>query len=479
MIGTESWNKVQQREWAKSKSSAAAGFDSLDDEEIDSDTGEVKKKIHPLAKFVDYGTAPTALEWVLQGFIGTGIVTFSGAAGVGKTTVLLPLAMAAAGLHGWGYALAPKPDRWRHVVYITEDVQQAQRIVAGMLGATEWDAFSDSTEPPAKMLDKARVIERLHIVDAVRLDVVKVAKVAKDYRELFTRTVKGVEIQPLVVLDTKAAVLETDDENSNSEASRIVNTLKQGFEGLPTWIVGHVAKQTVGRSDLASMSMRGGSAFEADANQCLYLVTGDQKGDQKGAEQRYLVRGKTRFEAKWSELAVQSYTSTTTAKDVFGDEETVTLRWAIASPGFQTRAQAKTVNQEESRRENDVFVRDEILEAVTAACAAGTPLNRAAVKAELRRKAEAVVGGIEALLTAGLLVEVHVPSNMRVHPKKDSFLVNLNSDEQAEFIRSGTVPAAKLVIPPSWKKAGGDVAGKPAAKSPKGPISSVPEACLF
>ena len=458
-IGNESWNKVQQREYMRDKSGAAQDFEDVggDEEEIDPDTGEIKKKIHPLARFIELGTEPKAPALVLPGFIGPDLVTIAGSAGVGKTTVLLPLAMAVAGLHEFGYELAPK--HWRHVVYITEDVHQVHRILAGMLG------------DEGLALNKAAVVERLHIVEAMRMDVVEVAKVGKVYREGFTRTVGGVELRPLVVVDTKSAVLSMDDENSNSESSRIVNVLKQGFEHLPVWIVGHIAKQQVGRSDLASLSMRGGSSFEADANQCLYLI---KDGDALDAP-RYLIRGKTRFEAKWPELAVQSYTTNTMAKDLWGDEEAITLRWAIAAPGLRTRAQAKATAQDAARAENDAEVRAEIHEAVREAYEAGTPLNRAQVRANLRRKGEAVVSGIEALLAAGQLFEVQVPSNARVHPKKDSFLVNLNGDEQEEFIRSGTVPAAKLVIPPSWKKAGSDGAGKQPSTAPKRLISIVPE----
>lgn len=457
-IGAESWNRVKQREYMQAKGVAAENFEDLSGEEVDPETGELRAK-HPLGRFVDLDTEPKAPEWVLPGFIGPGIVTAAGSAGVGKTTVLLPLAMAVAGLCEFGYELAPK--HWRHVVYITEDVHQAQRILAGMLGSADLG------------LDKVAVLERLHIVEAMRLDVEVVAKVGSVYREKFCRTVNGVDLQPLVVVDTKAAVLSMDDENSNSESSRIVNVLKQGFEHLPVWIVGHIAKQQVGRSDLASLSMRGGSAFEADANQCLYVV---QEGEGEAAR-RYLVRGKTRFEARWSELAIQSYTSTTMARDAWGDEEVVTLRWAIASPGLQTRAQAKAGAQEAARAENEAEVRAEVLNSVYEACEAGKPLNRAAVKACIKRKADTVGRCIEALLADGQLYEVHIPSIQRTHPKKDAFLVNLNADEQEEFIRSGTVPPSKLVIPPSWKRPDLAEAEKQSEAVPKKTsISSVPEA---
>lgn len=432
-IGAESWNKFKRREHKQSESAAAA--EDFEGEEIDPDTGEVRPK-HPLARFINYEAEALAPEWVLPGFIGPGIVTIAGSAGVGKTSALLPLAMAAAGLHEAFYELAPK--HWRHVIYITEDTAQARRLIAGMLGSSNLG------------LDRAAVLERLHIVEAMRLDVTKVAKVGKVYRDDFTRTVQGVELAPLVVIDTKAAVLESEDENSNSEASRIVNVLKQGFEHLPTWVVGHIAKQQVGRSDLASLSMRGGSAFEADANQCLYII---KDGDAPDAA-RYLVRGKTRFEAKWSELAIQSYTSTTTAKDQWGDEEEVTMRWAIASPGLRTRAQAKAAAQEDARAESEALTRDAILEAVTTAWLDKQPLNRGAVRTVIKRGAAITVSTIEKLLASGHLYEVHIPNGERLVKTRGTFLVSLTDAEREEFIRSGVVPESKLEVPPSWGKQG-------------------------
>lgn len=49
----------------------------------------------------------------------------------------------------------------------------------------------------------------------------------------------------------------------------LMAALKQGFDGLPVWLIGHVAKQNLGRTELLGLSLRGGSAYEADANQVL------------------------------------------------------------------------------------------------------------------------------------------------------------------------------------------------------------------
>lgn len=387
---------------------------------------------HPLAAFVDFDTKPKAVRWVIPGVIEHGVVTISGARGVGKTTSILPLAMTAAGLHGPGDPLAPK--HWRHCVYIVEHVEQAQRIVGGMV------------EHSNLGIRREDVMERLHIVEARRLDPAHVAQVGKLYRERFTRVVDGVEVLPLVVLDTKAAVLELDNENDNSEASRAMAALKQGFAGLPTWIIGHVAKTQFGRSDIGSLSDRGASAFESDAIQNAYLV---QEGDQ-----RYLALGKKRFEPKWPELQVTSHMAEVTAYDEWGAPETTTLRWGILTPPDMSRQEARQEAQEAAEKERRGDMREAVLDAVQVAWQAGNPINKTGVKTSITGfKKDDIGHEVEALLAEGWLHEVEVPSKQRVNSKKSRFLVKLDTPEHDDFKLSGIVPATKLVIPQSWRKA--------------------------
>lgn len=390
---------------------------------------------HPLAQFVAYDTTPKAVRWIIPGVIEHGVVTISGARGVGKTTCILPLAMAAAGLHGPGDPLGPKADRWRHVIYIVEHVEQAQRIVAGMV---EHGGLGIRAED---------VRERLHIVEARRMDPVYVAQVGALYREKFTRTVSSVELLPLVVLDTKASVLELSNENDNAEASRAVYALKQGFAGLPTWIIGHIAKTQFGRSDIGSLSDRGASAFESDAIQNAYLV-------QEG-EQRYLALGKKRFEPKWPELQVTSHMAEVTAYDEWGDPETTTLRWGILTPPDMSRHEARQEAQEAAERERRGDMREAIMRAVQTAWQAGNPLSRTGIKTTVRDfKKSDIWSEVEALIAEGWLYEVEVPSGQRTNINKARFLVKLDTPEHDGFMHSGTVPAAKLAIPQSWRKTG-------------------------
>jgi hypothetical protein len=132
--------------------------------------------------------------------------------------------------------------------------------------------------------------------------------------------------------------------------------------------------------------------------------------------------------------------------------EEVTLRWAIASPGLRTRAQAKANAQETARASADAELREEILEAVTVAWLNKEPLNKAAVRGLVKRGTATVVSTIEALLASNHLYEVQVPLNERAIKTRGAFLVSLNDQEREELTQSGEVPEAKQEIPPSWKK---------------------------
>ena len=385
--------------------------------------------IHPLAKFVDFDGKAKPPRWVIPGFVGHGVTVVAGAPGVGKTTAILPLAMTAAGLHG---DEALMPNQWRHVVYVTEDLEQVLRILAGIIN------FSNLG------IDIELARERLHIVEAVRLDPTYVAKVGANYREKFTRLVDGVEVMPLVVLDTKSAVLAVESENDNSQASEMMAVLKQGFDGLPVWLVGHVAKPNLNRSDAASLTTRGASAIDGDANQTIFLVL------EKG--QRFFLLGKVRFAPTWFELEIVSYTSQTFAKDEFGREETVVMIWGITTPSNKSRKEAVREAKESALKLEAAELRDAIRDAVEVAWQTGSPLNRSGVRAKLSRNAQTVGTTIENLLSERWLYEVDVPAKIRAVNSKKAFLINLTTIEHDIVMSSGVLPATKLVIPASWQK---------------------------
>jgi hypothetical protein len=377
---------------------------------------------HPLAQFIEIDAQVCAPRWIIPGFICHGVTVISGSQGVGKTTALLPLAMVAAGLTN--NELAPK--RWRHVVYVTEDVDQAQRILAGVVNYSNLGAKLDG------------VRERIHLVAAKRLSPTFVAQVGKLYRDRFTREVDSVQVQPLVVLDTKSAVLDVESENDNSEASRMMAALKQGFEGLPVWLIGHVAKASMDRADV--LSSRGASAIEGDAHQTMYLV--------KEGDTRFLINGKTRFEPHWRELEIHSNTAETQVRDEFGDMEHVVLRWGVAGVPTKTRQEAAEQAKVEKQDMAEAGTKQEIIDVVHKAWEAGVPLSKRSVASATKKKTQVVYDLIAGLIEEGYLAEIEVPSQIRINNSRPAFLVALDAQER----EAGKPSKEKRTIPPSWGK---------------------------
>lgn len=357
---------------------------------------------HPLLRFVDLDNPPATHRWVIPGFIAEGVVVIAGMHGAGKTTAILPLALVAAGIHRPDDQLAPR--HWRHIVYVTEDVAQAHRILRGI------------TQHDPDLLDTDTLRDRLHLVEARRMSVEQLVQVGCPYRERFTRVVEGVELPPLVVLDTRAAVIAEEDENGNSEASKIVAALKQQFANLPTWVIGHVAKTNAGNTDATSLSMRGGSAFEADANQVLYLIA--EKDDT-----RFLVRGKTRFEAAWPELEIKSHTAQTMVENVWGDLENLTLRWSSAVPPAVPRAHRKIESQQAEKAAAAEVLRQNVLATVKAGQEAGMQVTKTSLREQVVGKATSIDQAINALLASGEIEERAIPPGERTTSQRKTELV--------------------------------------------------------
>ncbi|WP_018715872.1 AAA family ATPase [Brachymonas chironomi] len=393
---------------------------------------------HPLAKFLDFDLEPKPPVWVIPGFVAAGVAVIAGAPGVGKTTGLAPLAMIAAGLHEAGNPLAPK--QWRHVVYITEDTNQLERIIAGVV------------RYGGKGITVEAVKERLHVVDAKRLPPAMVAAAGVVYRARFTREVGGVMVLPLVVIDTMAATLELESENDNAEASGAMSVLKQGFDGLPVWLIGHLAKTELTRTNVKGLSVRGAGAFAADANQSLFMV------EDEGT--RYLVRGKTRFEARWNELQFDSGTAEVESRDVFGDPERVYMRWGWPEPVTNgDRAAAAEKAKDAAAKAAVANMRQSIMDAVATAWNIGNPLNISGLRGKVSGKAQTVSDTIQALIADGWLHQVQVPRGQQQHPRRDSYLICLTAEEHDLFTSAGVLPDAKMVIPVTWKKSVSSVPG--------------------
>lgn len=415
---------------------------------------------HPLSRIIPMGGPLFAPDWIIPGVVEAGVITVAGARGVGKTTSVYPLACVAAGIHEPGYPLAPHPDRWRHVLYVSEHPAQVQRIAAGLahhLGIT--------TE---------EIGQRVHLVEAVRMAASYLVEVGPNYREQFTRKAEGVELSPLVVLDTQAATIALENENDNAEASAAIAALKQRFEALPVWIIAHVAKGDLNRRNAHELTARGAGAIEADAVGCLYLV---KDGDGHDAD-RWLVLGKHRFETGVTEWHLSSHTREVEATNAWGEVEPTVLRWSIARVPDKTRAERAADAETARKMGEESALRMLIVETVSRAWDAGEPLNRKGVQEAVKGRRGAVYDVIAELVEDGRLFEVHVPSNLRTNPARSVFLVALTEEERDRLKATGEPPQRE--IPPSWRKpetgTDGDQRAEP--EQEKGPLPLVPDSLV-
>lgn len=405
-----------------------------------------KNAPHPLTAFKDLGEKLMPPAWLIRGVVAEGVALFAGGHGVGKTTTIAPLAMGTAGIHYDGWELAPPPEQWRHVVYITEDAAQVERIIQGYVD----DIALNRGESPEAL--QALVRERFHLVEGVRMEAAQIVPAAPYYRKRFTRIVetvgvdgraRSVELLPLVVIDTIAATIQLDNENDNSEVSKAIAVLKQEFEGLPTWLIGHTAKANIGRTD--GITARGASAWEADVNQVLYLLK-----EEKAPHQRVLQLGKRRFEAPHDVFDITSECSTALTVNRFGESELLTLRWATIAVGkIRHTPQAA---KEEQKAADKAALRQSIIDAVQAAFDRGERLNSTAICNAIGGKKQAVVDEIKALQDEGRLLEVGIPRGRALQPSRNRFFVPLSDEEREAFKETGEIPEAKNAIPPSWCK---------------------------
>ena len=395
-------------------------------------------RVHPLANFLDFDLTPKAPSWVLDGAIEEGVVVIAGSRGIGKTTTVAPLSLVAAGLHAPGEPLAPKA--WRHVIYLTEHAAQVFRVLAGLV---RYGGIG---------IAEADVAERVHVVNTVRMRPEDVVSVATEYMTRFARVHRGVTIKPLVVFDTWAASFALDSENDNSETSRAVACLKQRFQGMPVWLVAHMAKTAQGRSDVVNLSARGAGALEADTIQNVYLVA---EGEDDDAQRFLSLKGKKRFEPKHGdEFEIVSHHTAVEALDAWGDTETTILRWNTLRPAATDRQAVKAEAKANEAKEAQTRLRTAILSRLDTARATGEPLNRTSLKGEVKGfQGQVIVAAVELLINEGWIYEVDVPVKQRVNVNKKAFLVVLRDDERRMLRAGQPLPPDVTAIPPSWKKA--------------------------
>lgn len=385
-----------------------------------------QQELHPLARFINLQLRPRPPEWLIDGVMQVGLVTVAGTRGVGKTTALLPLAAAVAGLAPAGYLI--KTSIRRHVVWATEDVGQAERVLAGLHRYAGWSTLDD-------------IKTWFHVVPAQRLKASDIAKVADDFEKRFTVEHWGplgaFKARPLIVFDTANSCFDLQNESDNSEVGGFISTLKSAFAHFPIVIVTHVPKALNGSAEVTSLSSRGASAWEADAHQCLYLV------DDRG--QRMLLLGKKRFETRVEGLIFDSEVHTEIVVTDIGHEE-IHLRHSLArllETGSRAAVRADLLQQNKDDRIEKM--RTEALALVQRASDQNMHITQTELRKLLCGKNEVKGDVIKALIAEGYIAFIQVPAELRDNNARTAVLIVLSDSEREVFQKTGELPAGKII----------------------------------
>lgn len=248
-----------------------------------------------------------APEFVLDGVLAAGAVVFAGERGLGKTSVLLPMMMAVAGVIDYPFKASIR----RRVFYVTEDIEQARRIIAAM------------HKHGLITVDERELQKMFQLCPAHRIPMDEATFYPKmlvgDYESNECEDGSTYRAPPVVVLDTVNTTLQIDNLNDNSEVSQAISRLREAFDTIPLITVGHVPKAS--RGDAKRASFNGAGAWENDTQQTIYLV---QEGGQ-----RYLVMGKKRFVPDHSEFLIESHLAEFTSLDKLKREVVIKAYYGI------------------------------------------------------------------------------------------------------------------------------------------------------
>lgn len=329
------------------------------------------------------------IEHTIDGFLASGVTVIAGAPGVGKTSLLVPLACSVAHLCPDGAAL--KPELRRHVVYVSEDSGQVQRVLYGI----------KAHYVPEKA---GEFPTWFHIIQAVRSKPVALARAITQWRESYTYIAgpeqNGYQIEPLIVFDTSNATLDLDNENDNAEAGKAIAAIKQALGNASLWIVTHVSKVN-SREDVQNLSARGAGAFEGDANAVAYILN-----DEAIGECRYMVLGKRRFEPKFTELVFESHSDFRDVHTDWGTTQRVWYRYGEPTIPGMTRAEMKRAIQVQKLEAAKVECKTRIVALVESAQASGQVVNKTTLRENSGAKAAFASVVIDELVRDGHIESV-------------------------------------------------------------------------
>lgn len=276
------------------------------------------------------------VDYLIDGFLARSLMVFVGKPGMGKSTAMVALCAVVAGLELPNCSLRP-PVKGRKVIYITEDTDQFKRNIIAL--HRNFDISLEDIDASIKLLAAQRVRgeQLLSLKDMVSRHT--------------TYTDDGVILRPWLIFDTTSASFHLEDENSNAEVATVLALLKAEFYekmGCSVCMVAHSGKNA-SREDLVT-DPRGAGAWAGDTT-----LTSGMVEDKDG--QKYIIIGKRRYFAKYTEVRVGLVSTPETIMDNYGNAqdlhlESALLEWSNSSG----REKAHTSSFDQQQKQLDLAV---------------------------------------------------------------------------------------------------------------------------
>ena len=284
-------------------------------------------------------TKPKAVRYLLNGFMGEGVTSLAGASGAGKTTMIVEMASIVAHLceeerSGIEKHFLKVRGR-RRVVHFAEDTRQIEQALyakrkygkgASQITRDDEDVIDWYMLVQTKKYSAPELGKLIEAYSSRHTECWPTGIIEPDGRERF------VVMPPLLIFDTASASFDLDDENSNSEQSKMIAAIKAATKVHydPIWITSHVAKAARDK-DVKHQTSRGAGAIEADAQTVATLAR------DIGLDCTILSLNKNRIQTQYDELQFHPSFHDEFVEDEWGDLQEVTYITGELSKGTSSQ----------------------------------------------------------------------------------------------------------------------------------------------